>query len=556
MLVAALLAGCASAPPLPEPVSPGGLAPLADGRLLVGDSGVGRLWILDRDLEQRTPLPATDREPTEPEGMAVAPDGGIYVADLLRRDLSRVDPERGTREVVSGPSRGEGPLFDTPQDVAVAPDGSLWVADPGWPGVGRVDPATGARTLVEGGGPAWGEPFSLEFAPDGFLYVTDLRLSAVLRVDPATGRRSVVASARRGRGPRLDTPTCLLPLGDRLLVGDIALRSLFSVDPASGDRTLISGPRRGSGPDLREPMSLVLEGPDRVLAGDAGLGAVVRVDLETGQRTASPTVTGGSVSDYEAICASPEGEVWTLRDHGRRVERILPAPPRPIEARVDLDEPLILAVVGSRLLLGDRGDNSFLVLDPERGTGRKVPDVSCGHAPAMAALGDGRVAYYDGLADAVFDMDPVSGARRVWSGPDHPGPPLDMPVQMVASGRELYLVDETSAAVLEIRANGARRVLSGAGRGTGRPFLYPDGLGILPDGDLCVSDQGQRRLLRVDRRTGDRSPLFPEGEEPTLPSPGPLVVLADGRIVVLDQDLGPVLLDPAGGEPRLLARTP
>ena len=69
--------------------------------------------------------------------------------------LLLVDPTTGDRTILSDNTHGTGPAFYRPQGVSLAPDGSLLVADQGPPNTSgrlqaifRVDPATGDRTVV------------------------------------------------------------------------------------------------------------------------------------------------------------------------------------------------------------------------------------------------------------------------------------------------------------------------------------------------------------------------------------------------------------------------
>ncbi len=60
----------------------------------------------------------------EPEGMAIAPDGGIIVAEFLNTEILRVDPGTGARTILSADL-----ALSDPFDVAIEADGSILVAD-------------------------------------------------------------------------------------------------------------------------------------------------------------------------------------------------------------------------------------------------------------------------------------------------------------------------------------------------------------------------------------------------------------------------------------------
>ncbi len=65
-----------------------------------------------------------------PQGLAVAPDGTVYVADAGTHRIQRLSPDGAVEAVFGQPGGGEGQLR-TPIGLDVAPDGTLWVADSG-----------------------------------------------------------------------------------------------------------------------------------------------------------------------------------------------------------------------------------------------------------------------------------------------------------------------------------------------------------------------------------------------------------------------------------------
>jgi RHS repeat-associated protein len=153
--------------------------------------------------------PATQARLSGPRGLAVGPDGSLYIADSSDKRVRKVDPNgiittvagNGTPCVLWAPQVGPvcgdgGPAAQAqlawPQGVAVGPDGSLYIATPGdtnshYGGqrIRRVDPngiittvaGTGASGFSGDGGPAalatLSAPSAVRVAADGTLYIAD-----------------------------------------------------------------------------------------------------------------------------------------------------------------------------------------------------------------------------------------------------------------------------------------------------------------------------------------------------------------------------------------------
>ena len=197
--------------------------------------------------------PAIEAWLDTPGGVAVAPNGDVYIADSNNHVIRRIDARNTTIEPVAG-NHDSGSGFagdnglaiaaqlDTPDGVAIAPDGDLIVADSHNERIRRVDQATGVITTIAGSGEtgydgddqpaleaALNTPSAVAAASNGNIYIADTLNYRVRMIDAKTGLIHTVA----GNGQA----------GDGVNVGDggpatsatLNMPSDVAIDPATGD---------------------------------------------------------------------------------------------------------------------------------------------------------------------------------------------------------------------------------------------------------------------------------------------------------------------------------
>ncbi|MEV5197892.1 NHL domain-containing thioredoxin family protein [Streptomyces sp. NPDC053720] len=296
----------------PEPVAthlrfPGKALLLPDGGFLVSDTTRHRLVELGPDGETvRRHIGAGERgfgdggpeaaRFSEPQGLAVLPDGRIAVADTVNHAIRAFDPATGETTTLAGTGRQwwqgsptSGPArevdLSSPWDVAWFAD-RLWIAMAGVHQLWTYDPATetvrvAAGTTNEGlvDGPAdeawFAQPSGLATSADGErLWVADPETSAVRHVErDGTGFvvRTAVGTGLFDFGHRDGAAGQALfqhPLGVTALPdGSVAVcdtynHALRRYDPASGEVTTLAT-------DLREPSDAVLVDGDLVVVESA-----------------------------------------------------------------------------------------------------------------------------------------------------------------------------------------------------------------------------------------------------------------------------------------------
>jgi thiol-disulfide isomerase/thioredoxin len=261
----------------------------ADGETVVRRIGTGERGLVDGDAE-------TARF-SEPQGLALLPDGSVVVADTVNHALRRVDVATGRVTTLAGTGRQwwqgsptSGPArevaLSSPWDVAWFED-RVWIAMAGvhqlWtydPRRERVEVAAGTTNegLVDGhAGDAWfAQPSGLASA-GARLWVADSETSALRWVErSADGEDGYVVRTAVGTGlfdfGHRDGPAgqALLqhPLGVTVLpdgsvaVSDTYNNALRRYEPVSGEVSTLAT-------DLREPSGAVVVDGDIVVVESA-----------------------------------------------------------------------------------------------------------------------------------------------------------------------------------------------------------------------------------------------------------------------------------------------
>jgi sugar lactone lactonase YvrE len=162
----------------------------------------------------------------QPAGLAVDAEGNVYVADSGNHAIRKIDREGNVTTVAGnglmGMADGKGAeaRFNNPQDVAVAADGTIYVADTGNHAIRAISPdgvvttlnassdrvveivpgyVTGAGDYADGplADAKFNEPFGLALDARGNLYVSDSGNHLIRYVDLAARKVTTVAGIVR-----------------------------------------------------------------------------------------------------------------------------------------------------------------------------------------------------------------------------------------------------------------------------------------------------------------------------------------------------------------------
>ncbi|MBP8532858.1 NHL domain-containing thioredoxin family protein [Streptomyces sp. MK37H] len=258
----------------------------ADGESVVRRIGAGERGLTDGTSERA--------RFSEPQGLALLPDGTVAVADTVNHALRRLDPATGEVTTLAGTGRQwwqgsptEGPArevdLSSPWDVAWFA-GRLWIAMAGVHQLWTYDPEAGtvraaAGTTNEGlvDGPAeeawFAQPSGLAATEDR-LWIADSETSAVRYVERDGKGFTVRTAVGTGlfdfghRDGAADQALLQHPLGVTALPdGSVAISDTYNhalrrYDPATGEVTTLAT-------DLREPSGAVLADGDIVVVESA-----------------------------------------------------------------------------------------------------------------------------------------------------------------------------------------------------------------------------------------------------------------------------------------------
>jgi RHS repeat-associated protein len=149
--------------------------------------------------------PATEAALNHPMGIAIGPDGSLYIADSFNQRIRRIGPDGLITTVAGNGLAGYGgdggpatqATLNNPVGIAIGPDGSLYIADTGNSRIRRIAP-DGLITTVAGDGrlgyaasdgvpateAALNHPMGIAIGPDGSLYIADSFNQRIRRVGP------------------------------------------------------------------------------------------------------------------------------------------------------------------------------------------------------------------------------------------------------------------------------------------------------------------------------------------------------------------------------------
>ncbi|KAA0233219.1 MAG: Virginiamycin B lyase [Acidimicrobiales bacterium] len=478
---------------------------------------------------------ATEAAFTRPSALAVDEGGTLFISDPGASVVRSVSTD-GTVETVAGNGRqgfsGDGgPATDASLNgadgIALGPDGSLYIADELNERVRLVDPdgnidtlaGTGDSGFDGDGGPALeaelDAPIAVAVAADGSVLVADSMNNRIRRIDAGGEITSVAGAAEPGyRGD--NNPADVVPLlgvegiafgpGGELYLIESSTGFIRKVDDDGVITTLAltAGPipSHGAGSELYlNGGSGLAAGPDGVLYAATILDSLVQRIDEEGVKT---VLAGNGTSGYSGD-GGPAGSAQLNNPLGVAAgpDFVLIADSANLRIRKVSADGVVTTIAGSGMPTG-----------PFEGSALDVGILQ----PFGVALGPDGAVYYSELSGqrvqrlgADGNVSTVAGTGQTgYSGDGGPATEatLNGPAG-VAVGEDgtVFVAERDGNRVRRISPDGTISTVAGTGRagfsGDGGPaseaeLALPSYLAIGPDGALYIADTGNNRVRRVD----------------------------------------------------------
>ena len=258
--------------------TPGGIVVTASGDVLFADSNNHVVRRIDPRNNISTIIgnyaagagfsgdfgPASQAQLDTPDGVAIAPDGDIVLADSRNARVRRVDKQTQTIMTIAGTGRGGNNGDDVPateaelnnpSGVAVAGNGDIFIADTLNYRIRMIDHATGLIHTIAGTGAPGDDDFNVgdggaaneshlnmpsdvALAPNGDIYIADMHHQRVRKVDARTRLITTVAGNGRwgntGDGGPATAATLAGPAGIAVVADPAGKLTLFIADYYNG----------------------------------------------------------------------------------------------------------------------------------------------------------------------------------------------------------------------------------------------------------------------------------------------------------------------------------
>lgn len=203
----------------------------------------------------------------EPWGVAVGPDGSVYVSGEGSDNVFRVPPVGPVTQIVDSGGAGPGTQLGKPRGLDVSPAGNVYVAGFETNNVLKITPGGVVSEIIDSGGDGEGNVLTnaIDVAVDILenVYVTGRVSNNVFCIDALGDIRELVDASGDGLGNALSGPwgVDITTLGQVVVAGN-ASNNVFQIE-ANGDVAVIL--------DESGAQGTLLDGPVGVATGFGGV---------------------------------------------------------------------------------------------------------------------------------------------------------------------------------------------------------------------------------------------------------------------------------------------
>ena len=182
----------------------------------------------------------------------------------------------------------------------------------------------------------------------------------------------------------------------------------------------------------------------------------------------------------------------------------------------------------------------------------------------VAVEDDGQLAVTDSGRISVLRVDPTTGQREVFSGPNPLGGrvfvrPNGVAAYPASSGIEdsdLVVADSGIPGVVNVETNGRRTVIFNTSLENTVNFEAPFGVTVKSDGQIFVTDVGLKAVIAVDRVDADNTIVSDAdtGSGVNFDLPVDIDIESDGQLLVVDLGLKAIMrVDPTSGDRTIVS---